>query len=57
MITGYLYKNNKLLLLGLHEDLIDFVEKLKRLNKDYIDRREFKVLGISGDTLKQWFRK
>lgn len=56
-ITGYLYKNNKCLLRGMHEDLIDFVEELKELNPKYIDRKEFKVISPSGEILKQWHRK
>lgn len=56
-VTGYLYKNNKCLLRGMYEDLIDFVEELKELNPKYVDRKEFKVISPSGDILKQWFRK
>lgn len=56
-ITGYLYKNEKCLLRGMWEDLIDFVEELKELNSNYVDRREFKILSPSGDVLKQWFKK
>ena len=56
-ITGYLFKNNKLLMRGMQEDLESFVEELKELNKKYVDRREFKILSPSGDILKQWFRK
>lgn len=56
-ITGYLFKNNKLLMRGMQEDLENFVEELKELNKKYVDRREFKILSPSGDILKQWFRK
>lgn len=56
-ITGYLFKNNKLLMRGMQEDLENFVEELKELNKKYVDRREFKILSPNGDVLKQWFRK
>ena len=56
-VTGYLYKNDKLLMRGMYEDLEDFVEELKELNKKIVDRREFKVISPSGDVLKQWFRK
>lgn len=56
-ITGYLYKNEKCLLRGMWEDLIDFVEELKELNPNYVDKREFKILSPSGDVLKQWFKK
>ena len=56
-VTGYLYKNDKLLMRGMYEDLEKFVEELKELNKKFVDRREFKVISPSGDVLKQWFRK
>lgn len=56
-ITGYLYKNNKCLLRGMYEDLINFVEELKCLNPKFVDRKEFKIISSSGETLKQWFRK
>jgi hypothetical protein len=56
-ITGYLFKNNKLLMRGMQEDLESFVEELKELNKKFVDRREFKILSPNGDILKQWFRK
>lgn len=57
VVTGYLYKNDKLLMRGMYEDLEKFVEELKELNKRFVDRREFKVISPSGDVLKQWFRK
>ena len=56
-VTGYLYKNDKLLLRGMKEDLENFVEELKYLNKKYVDRREFKILSPSGDIIKKWWRK
>lgn len=56
-ITGYLYKNNKLLLRGMWEDLENFVEELKDLNKKYVDRRDFKIISPNGEILKEWFRK
>ncbi len=56
-MTGYLYKDDKLLLIGLWEDLIDFVEELKKLNNDFIDRREFKVLYHDKSLAKKWIRK
>ena len=56
-VTGYLYKNDKLLMRGMYEDLEKFVEELKELNKIFVDRREFKVISPSGDVLKQWFSK
>lgn len=57
VITGYLYKNNKLLLRGLREDLESFVEELKELNPNFVDRREFKIIDFEGITIKEWFRK
>lgn len=56
-VTGYLYKNDKLLLRGMWEDLIDFVEELKELNLKFVDRKEFKIISPSGDVLKEWKRK
>lgn len=56
-ITGYLYKNDKLLLSGLWEDLVSFVEELKVLNPRFVDRREFKIVDYEGYIIKQWFRK
>lgn len=55
--TGYLYKNNKLLLIGCWEDLVDFVEELKELNPKYINRKEFKVLDADNYLMKEWKRK
>ena len=57
VVTGYLYKNNKLLLRGMYEDLENFVEELKELNPKYVDRREFKVLFSDGTVAKVWNRK
>lgn len=56
-VTGYLYKNDKLLLKGMCEDLEQFVEDLKELNKNYVDRREFKILTSDGYIIKEWYRK
>ena len=56
-ITGYLYKNDKLLLVGRWEDLESFVEELKELNPKFVDRRNFKILGFDGYVLKKWNRK
>ena len=53
-ITGYLYKNDKLLLRGMKEDLEDFVEELKELNPNFVDRKEFKILSPSGELVKEW---
>ena len=39
-----LYKNNKAILNAKYwEDLVDFVNELKFLNKRFVDRREFTV--------------
>ena len=56
-VTGYLYKNDKLLLRGMWEDLESFVEELKELNPKFVDRRNFKILSYDGYILKQWNRK
>lgn len=57
VITGYLYKNDKLLLRGMWEDLENFVEELKLLNPRFVDRREFKVVFTDGTICKEWKRK
>ena len=56
-VTGYLYKDNKLLLRGMWEDLESFVEELKELNPKFVDRRNFKILSYDGYILKKWYRK
>lgn len=56
-VTGYLYKDNKLLLRGMWEDLENFVEELKELNSKFVDRRDFKILTVDGCILKNWNRK
>lgn len=56
-ITGYLYKNDKPLLRGMWEDLEAFVEELKKINPNFVDRREFKILSSDGSILKKWNRK
>ena len=56
-ITGYLYKNDKCILIGMREDLENFVEELKELNPICVDRKEFKVVSPSGDILKTWNRR
>ena len=56
-VTGYLYKNDKLLLMVIYEDLENFVEELKELNPKFVDRKEFKILSPDGCILKQWFRR
>lgn len=55
--TGYLYKNDKLLLKGLWEDLEDFVEELKKLNPNFVDRRTFTIIAVDGCVIKNWDRK
>lgn len=57
VVTGYLYKNNKLLLRGMWEDLEAFVEELKESNPKFVDRKDFKIVSPSGDILKQWVRR
>lgn len=57
VVTGYLYKKDKLLLRGMWEDLENFVEELKELNPKFVDRREFKILDQSGYVLKIWKRR
>ena len=53
-----LYKNNKLLFVARYwEDLDEFVEELKRLNKKYVDRREFTIRTGENEILKSWNRK
>ena len=55
--TGYLYKNNKLILTGLWEDLEEFVKKKKKLNPNFVDRRTFKIIAVNGCVIKKWDRK
>lgn len=56
-VTGYLYKNDKLLARGMWEDLENFVEELKELNPKFADRREFKIRDSEGFIMKEWKRK
>lgn len=56
-ITGCLYKNDKCILKGMHEDLENFVEELKELNPRFVDRKEFKIVSPSGEILKIWNRR
>lgn len=52
-----LYINNELLLYANHwEELVEFVEKLKKLNKKFIDRRKFVIKGYN-QVLYRWYRK
>ena len=57
VVTGYLYKNDKLLLRGMWEDLERFVEELKKINTKFVDRRDFKILSSDGYIMKKWTRK
>ncbi len=52
-----LYKNDKLLaLFQFWEDAESFVEELKALNPNIIDRKNFTV-RINNDIIKSWNRK
>ena len=52
-----LYKNNKPILRGRYwEDLVDFIEELKELNKKFVDRREF-VVKSNDEVLHSWRRR
>ena len=52
-----LYKNGKLLLVALYwEDLVSFVEIMKKYNKRFINRKEF-VVKCHDETLYYWNRK
>lgn len=54
-----LIKNGKVLMLGRHwEDLEQFVEDVKKLNANEIDRRQFKIkLSNSNEIFKEWKKK
>lgn len=52
-----LLKNNKLILTAKYwEDLVSFVEILKKYNKNEINRKEF-VVKCNNDTIYLWKRK
>lgn len=52
-----LYKNKKLIAKFKYwEDAVDFIEELKRLNPNEIDRRDYKVKS-NRDVIKEWHRK
>ena len=52
-----LYKNNKLLLTAPYwEDLVSFVDIMKRYTKNEIHRKEF-VVKCNNDTIYYWKRK
>lgn len=55
-----LYKNKKLIAyFYCWEDAVDFIEELKNLNHDFIDRRNFKIISNNGsnEIIKEWYRK
>lgn len=56
-ITGFLYKNDKLILRGMMDDLENFVEELKELNPKFVDRKDFEILAPDGTLIKKWFRR
>ncbi|MBQ3413854.1 MAG: hypothetical protein IJH39_00570 [Clostridia bacterium] len=52
-----LYKEQKALLNCRYwEDLVEFVEELKKLNKKYVDRRTFTV-KCNNEIIYYWNRK
>ena len=53
-----LYKNYKPLLKAKHwEDLVSFVEELKRINNEkYVDRREF-IVKNNNEIIYKWNKK
>lgn len=52
-----LYKNGKLLLVAPYwEDLVSFVEIMKKYNKKFINRKDF-VVKCNDETLYYWNRK
>ena len=52
-----LYKKEKLLLTAPYwEDLVSFVEIIKKYNKNFINRKEF-VVKCNNDILYSWKRK
>ena len=52
-----LYREEKPILNAKYwEDLVDFVEKLKKCNKKYLDRRIFTVRGYD-QIMYSWKRK
>ncbi len=53
----FLYKNNKILLTGLREDLESLIEELKQLNPSTFDRRLFEIRNCEGIVIKKWGRR
>lgn len=52
-----LYLKHKLLLVSPHwEDLVDFVEIMKKYNKDFINRKDF-VVKCNNEIFYFWKRK
>ena len=57
LVSFALTKNNKILGVAKYfEDLEDFVEELKRLNPQMIDRRDFKIIS-GNEIIQEWKRK
>ena len=57
LVSFALCKNDKIIAIAKYsEDLEYFVEELKRLNKKWVDRREFKIVDGS-EVIKDWKRK
>lgn len=52
-----LYKDGKLLLSALYwEDLVSFVEIIKKYNKNFINRKDF-IVKCNNDVIYSWKRK
>ncbi len=57
LVDFALYKNDELLFVTKYwEDLQDFVEELKKLNKKYVDRRDFTIKS-GNEIIYEWKRK
>lgn len=54
-----LYRKDIPLLSGSIEDLEWFVEELKKLNPNELDRRDFKIISKNGfdELIKEWKKK
>ncbi len=56
LVSFALYKNDKILGVAKYfEDLEDFVEELKRVNKNWVDRRDFKIV-CGNEIIREWKR-
>ena len=52
-----LYKNKKIILTAKYwEDLVSFVEIIKRYNKNFINRKEF-LVKCNNEIIYSWKRK